>query len=328
MSYRTDRRTASPKTEVIPATSGQIRERTDCLSGQSLKPTDEAIKKQATSDSLRVSRRRLIALKADLRTADIDALRLFREHHFLTSRHVADLVHSDAATELAGYRAAQRQLKKLCSLRLVDHLPRKVGGYGGGQAQTVWHLTEAGHRLLDLNRSARETANEESPVRRRFREPSMQFLAHTLRVADIRLVLERLSKGSNAKELTTVQTEPRCWRTWVGAYGTPVTLKPDLYAELADADFDYFYFIEADMGSEHMPTIIRKARVYQTYYQTGREQARHDGVFPLVLWVTPDARRAEQILAAIRADPKCDERLHRTLSMADLRSWLEGHEPP
>jgi len=293
----------------------------------------EGIVVEAGERYRRLSRRHLLGLRAGLSLPDRDLLGLLRQHRFLTSHQVAGLVHAKAASNLAGLRAGQRQLRKLHDLGLVNHLPRKVGGYGGGQAQTVWHLSEGGHRLLGLDRPDDEKADKS--LRQRFREPSPQFLAHTLRVADIRLALEQLSRPERAGaadnhetdsiDLTLIQTEPVCWRTWVSTYGGSAVLRPDLYAETSDPDFDYFYFIEADMDSEHAPAIMKKARVYQTYYQTGLEQARHGGVFPLVLWVTPDERRARQILNTIRADPKCDERLHRAVTMADLPNFLSHH---
>ena len=272
------------------------------------------------SGSLRISRRRLTDIRASLTPSDLDVLALLGEHRFLTSRHVASLAHADAATNLARSRAAQRQLRKLCDLRLIGYLPRRVGGYEGGQAQTVWHLTERGQRLLDFGGTAGAIASS----RKRFREPSPQFLAHSLRIADIRVIYEQLSHG---KEVGLIQTEPHCWRDWIGAYSAPAILKPDLYVETADPDYDYYYFVEADLDNEHTPAIARKAAVYQAYRDTGREQARLGGVFPLVLWVAPDQRRADQIMATIRDDLKCDERLHRAVAITDLADYLSGNDP-
>ena len=273
---------------------------------------------EQTDDESRISRRCLTRIRASLAPSDMDVLTLLGEHRFLTSRHVARLAHADATTDLAACRAAQRQLRKLYELRLIGCLPRRVGGWGGGQSQTVWHLTESGQRLLNLDGETGETV----AIRRRFREPSPQFLAHTLRVADVRAICEHLSHGKN---VGMIQTEPTCWRDWTGTYGTPAILKPDLYVEIADPDYDYYYFVEADLGSEHMPAIARKAAVYQTYRDTGREQARLGGVFPLILWVTPDQRRADQIIATIRDDPTCDKQLHHAVAVADLANYLDGN---
>jgi hypothetical protein len=275
----------------------------------------------------RVSRRRLVEMFARLTLADFDTLGLLSEHRFLTTGHVAGLVFGAASTRLAGVRATQRALRKLEREGVVAGLARRVGGYGGGAAQNVWRLTEAGQRLLRLHAGPDASDGREGP-RIRFAEPSPQFLAHTLRVADVRLAFERLDKSSSRRSaLSLVQTEPSCWRKWIGPHGTPATLRPDLYAETASAEFVDCWFIEADLGTEHLPAIARKARAYETYRRSGREQAAR-GVFPLVLWVTPDARRAEAVLAAIADDPRCDPRPHRAVSFDQLSDVLANGADP
>jgi hypothetical protein len=229
-------------------------------------------------------------------------------------------------------RAAQRALRKLESQHLVAVLPRRVGGYGGGAAQSVWHLTEAGRRLLrhrpgSSGSSGSLAASGEGWRRVRFSEPSPQFLAHTLRVADICLVLEQLGAASGGElGLAAVQTEPECWRVFTGPYGALSALRPDLYAEVASLEFLDCWFIEADMATEHLPAIVRKARVYEAYRALGREQAVR-GVFPLVLWVTPDGRRAEAIMRAIGQDSVCDVRAHQAVAMAGLAARLADPRP-
>jgi hypothetical protein len=210
---------------------------------------------------------------------------------------------------------------------LVARLPRRVGVWGGGAAGGVWRLTEAGHRLrrLPVEPHPQETNNGTSNRRARFTEPSPQFLAHTLRVADIRLALEQLTVASEGRvELTTVQTEPTCWRSWTGPYGAPATLRPDLYAETTSGDYLDCWFIEADMGTEHLTAIVKKARAYQAYWRSGREQAAL-GVFPLVVWVTPDERRAQAIAGAVAGDTGCDNRLHRAAPFERLVEAVTGH---
>lgn len=299
-----------------------------------MNPTNPAASNQAGSEpnqpteptsnqAGRISRRRLADIKTGLSLCDRDVLTLLGQHRFLTSRQVAGLAHADAASPLAGVRAAQRQLQKLAGLKLVDHLPQKIGGQGGGQTQTVWHLSETGHRLQATTNQTSQPASS----RYRYREPSLQFLNHTLRVADIRLILEQARQTTNGKELSLVEIEPVCWRHWVGPYGVPAVLKPDLYVELADQQFDYYWFIEADLGSEHLPAIIRKANIYRAYQRTGREQTRLDGIFPLVLWVTPDQHRADQITAALQADPNLDQQLHQTVPIDKLAGYLNSPNP-
>ena len=236
------------------------------MSGSTLQQTSEPRQ--------RVSRRQLVELSARLTLADLDTLGLLATHRFLATSHVAGLVFGSAASQLAGVRAAQRALRKLEQAGLVAALPRRVGGHSGGAAQSVWRLTEAGHRLLRFQTklgSADDALGGEVGTRTRFTEPSPQFLAHTLRVADIRLVLERLdASAGESGGLSLVQTEPACWRTWVGPFGQSLTLRPDLYAEITAGQYIDLWFIETDMGSEHLPAIVRKAKVYEAYRASGR----------------------------------------------------------
>ena len=67
----------------------------------------------------------------------------------------------------------------------------------------------------------------------------------------------------------------------------------------ASAEYEDSWFIELDRGTESLPTLLKKCAQYARYHQSGREQANH-GVFPAVLWVVPDERRAGVLATAIR----------------------------
>ena len=58
---------------------------------------------------------------------------------------------------------------------------------------------------------------------------------------------------------------------------------------LGSGEYELRWFIEVDRGSESLPVIVRKCRLYADYYQSGREQANGGGVFPRVCWIVPDA---------------------------------------
>jgi hypothetical protein len=254
-------------------------------------------------------------------------MNLLAEHRFLTGWHVAGLAHGEAASQAAAVRAAARQMSRLEGFGLVSRLPRLVGGTGGGSRRTIWHLTEGGWRLLRGRAGLGQ--GEHRPARRRPSQPSTTFLAHTLLLADIRLTLERIGHSQTADEartLETVQTEPACWRSWTGAFGQPMTLRPDLYAEVACGQYIDLWFVEGDLGTEHLPAVVRKAEAYEAYRSSGREQARR-GAFPLVLWVTPDQRRADAILEAIGQAGRCDPAIHRAVAFDELDGFLNIGRP-
>ena len=67
-------------------------------------------------------------------------------------------------------------------------------------------------------------------------------------------------------------------------------------------------FIEIDKGTEHLPTLLKKCREYESYRRQGVEQEHSDGAFPRVIWsMSADTeakadRRREALRAAIAKD--------------------------
>jgi len=95
---------------------------------------------------------------------------------------------------------------------------------------------------------------------------------------------------------------------------------------LGVGDFEHRWFVELDRGNESLPVLVRKCRLYETYYRTGREQAAH-GVFPRVCWIVPDDRHRDRLRAAIDHDRRLTDRLFVvTTSSRDLAT-LTGGEP-
>jgi hypothetical protein len=81
-----------------------------------------------------------------------------------------------------------------------------------------------------------------------------------------------------------------------------VTLKPDAYAVLMVDGYEDHWFFEIDLATEAAPTVARKCAVYRGYWQSGTEQAR-GGVFPRVLWLAPDERRADVLRGVVTRQP-------------------------
>ena len=85
---------------------------------------------------------------------------------------------------------------------------KRQGGFGGGSTLQVWHLTEAGLRLLSLN-------DPGVPPRKRFFEPSTMFLEHTLAIAEFAVQLTCLCRDSHDLTLEVLDAEPSCWRRFL-----------------------------------------------------------------------------------------------------------------
>ncbi|GAB3622773.1 replication-relaxation family protein [Mariniluteicoccus endophyticus] len=209
------------------------------------------------------------------------------EHRFLTTRQLERFVFTGHATETAAARAARRVLARLARDQLIRPLARRIGGVRAGSAATIWQLAPAGARLIQ----------PETGKSWRTYEPSPRFLHHTLAVADAHLMLR---EGHRHGLEVAVQTEPLSWRRYLGPGGETRLVRPDLAATICGTDqqgrFEDRWFIEVDLGTESMPTLLTKCRAYQAYYQSGTEQTAH-GSFPQVLWLLHGPRAAERATA-------------------------------
>lgn len=250
---------------------------------------------------------------------DFAILRSVAEHQFLTVPQV-EALHFSTHAESSGPRIARRTLARLRDLRLLGTLERHIGGLGAGSEGLVHYLDVVGDRAL-TGRGGRHA--------RRFHEPSRRFLRHRLAVADAHLSLIGAHRARRL-ELVDSAVEPASWRSYVGLGGAQLTLKPDLYAETAaptDSDLVHGWFIEVDLGTESITTLIRKCRAYESYRQTGIEQTRAGG-FPLVVWSVThhDAGRADvrrsALVDAIARDHALTDALFRVIRPDQLVSTL------
>jgi hypothetical protein len=123
-----------------------------------------------------------------------------------------------------------------------------------------------------------------------------------LDVADLVVRVHECARTDPTIEAVNVQTEPTCWRPFVGAHGARVLLKPDLRLTIATGEQELHWFVELDRGSEHRPVLTRKLNAYLAAWRDGGEQARA-GVFPRVLWVMPDDQRADVIRSVWQSLP-------------------------
>jgi hypothetical protein len=266
---------------------------------------------------------KIVQLEALLTARDSEILISLEEFRALTTRLIQRLHFPAGPT---GLHRTQRTATRLCNrvlLRLeaegfigrIDGRP--VGGTVRGSAGTIWHLAATGERLL--------RARRDDPSRRRYAAPSRPFLAHTLAVATFAADL-RDAESAGTFDLLELVTEPACWRPFQTAIGQ-AALKPDLAIVIANAEVEAHVFVEIDLGTEHLPAVLKKCRTYQLYRQTGIEQHRSD-VFPAALWVVPDSERARKLRAAIRREKDLDRDLF-TVTEADhaiaaLSGFLES----
>ena len=76
-----------------------------------------------------------------------------------------------------------------------------------------------------------------------------------------------------------------------------------------------------DLSSEHVGTLRAKLNRYIAYYRSGSEQHEH-GVFPRVVWLVPDRRRAAQIEGVVQGLPEGTGRMFSVCLLDEAAAWL------
>lgn len=245
---------------------------------------------------------------------DWQILGTVRGFRFLTTRHLARQHFHLADPHAVIPRNANSALQRLRDLGLLVNLERRIGGVRAGSGGHVWQLTDLANRLLV------EHLGEESGPRLRPAEPSTTFLDHTLAIAEVVITLQNTDRAG--VEITQLQLEPACWRTYLGSAGETRTLKPDLASVIQAGGFTDFYFWEVDRATEAPNRVIRKCLQYQQYRATGVEQRLHD-LFPAVVWVVPNQRRLEQLTRRLSDEAEIDQRLFTVITLDQLDDLVQ-----
>lgn len=273
---------------------------------------------------MRAQRAQAVQRIADqLSDRDQQVLTSLEEFRLLNTRQIQRLHFADHASELAAARAAARAMQRLQSIGVVAALERRVGGVRRGSASYVWQLAAAGERYL--------RAIQGQAHRRRFTEPGTLFVTHTLAVNDIAVALLEAGRDLDCFAVEALTTEPKNWRSFLGRGGETRWLKPDLTAVtvLADEEGEYeeHAFLEIDLGTEHLPRIQAKCRVYADYLATGAYQAEH-GLFPTVVWLSGDQSRRTALCAAVAALPGRDRLPDGVFRVTSPEKYLASLLPP
>lgn len=188
----------------------------------------------------------------------------------------------------------------------------------------IWHLTEAGYRLLALD-------TPDNLRRKRFVEPSSLFIEHTLAIAEFAVQVSAICRYSQDLDLEVMDAEPSCWRRY-NDDGKVAQLKPDMYAVTSclgvdDYRYENRWFVEMDLSTESPRAVVAKCDAYLRYYYSGIEQ-NETGMFPLVLWIVKDANRKERLKKYIRASIQAQPQLFLIITPDELERVLRGMVDP
>ena len=255
-------------------------------------------------------------LRATLTARDMAILEDVKRFRLLSTRQVQRLhfPHPGAHSTIVGAtRAAHRVLQRLQTHQLLAQLERRVGGAERGSATALWQLAEQGTNVLRLG--------VEEAKRSRYREPTTSlFVRHTVAIADVAVAITEHTRAAGL-ELLDLQTEPDAWRSFLGENGQPESLRPDLYAVVANTDFEQHTFVEIDMATEHGPQILRKCQLYARYAANGAAQ-QQTGVMPRVVWITPTAKRRDALGRMITIDPRLPPAMFTVVTTDDAATEI------
>jgi hypothetical protein len=207
-------------------------------------------------------------------------------------------------------RVRRRVLARLVAWRVLLSLERRIGGVRAGSSGLVFALDSAGQQLTRLEANLHGQAAVRRP-----REPSTALLSHTLSVAELYVTLVERSR-LEPFTVAAFTTEPACWH----GDGRGVSLKPDAYLKLSTDALSDHWWLEADKGTEHLPTIRHKLMTYLDFANGG--SLGPGGVLPRVLVTVPSEARATAVAGLIARLPEPAERLLYVITEAYAPEWL------
>ena len=242
-------------------------------------------------------------------------LALVTAHRFATTTQLARLTAPEYTSPASALRQTQRHLASLAQQRLLTSLERRVGGWQGGSAVTIWAATTRGQRLVAAE-------DEEVPRRQRPREVSTTFLDHLLAITEVRTSIEEAVRQQTDTE-AAVALEPDCWRTALSPSGQVQVLRPDLAVTITSPAYEDRYLMEVDRATENPGRVIATCWRYQEHQATS-SQASDGGVFPLVVWLVPTDRRRHRLERAIAHSTGLLRELFRVIRLDQLPTLIHG----
>lgn len=240
-------------------------------------------------------------------------LALVAAHRFATTTQLARLTALEYASSASALRQTQRHLANLAQQRLLTSLERRVGGWQGGSAVTIWAATTRGQRLVATGEG------DEVPRRQRPREVSTTFLDHLLAITEVRTSIEEAVRQEADTE-ATFALEPDCWRTALSPSGQVQVLRPDLAVTITSPAYEDRYLMEVDRATENPGRVIAACWRYQEH----QAQAGDGDVFPLVVWLVPTDRRHHRLERAIAHSTGLLRELFRVIRLDQLPTLIHG----
>jgi len=204
-----------------------------------------------------------------------------------------------------------RALSRLVSWRVLEQLPRRIGGDKRGSSVAIYAVGIAGKRLLE----ARHNDDSSTKKPRRTPVPGERFTAHVLDISEVYVQLIEAARAGRLQVAEFV-TEPAAW--WPNGRGG--LLKPDAFTVLAGSAGKRAFWLEIDRATESVPTLGRKLRVYLDFVRHGT--AGPYGAIPRVLITVPHQRRLLNTIRLLDSLAEPASELFAVVLYEDALEWL------
>lgn len=199
-----------------------------------------------------------------------------RDLRLLETLESMRVVNREQAKVVGGFRSTRRANDRLLLLTRAGFLKR---AFLGSREAVYWRA--------DRPQNGRKANLEGGTV-----EPAALFLRHRLEINRLRLLVEYSGLPSRDWWFGS-------WRSFDKPISATMPLIPDGYFELSSRAGSRAIFVEVDLGTEAVPILARKARLYLQLATSGEFQQLFNRTQFRVLLITTSLRRLEHIRAAI-----------------------------
>jgi len=264
----------------------------------------------------RTRQARLMALAGRLSERDRAIVRDVVRLRFMTAGQLGRLHFAAIAQPVTRVRRVQRTLGRLVEHGLLVRCQRRVGGVRAGSSSYTYAASAEAIRLVGY------LDGRGIPAARAVHEPGTSFVDHSVACSELYVRLIEAERDGRL-ELLEHQAEPDCWRSYLGAIGARLSLRPDAFVAVGVGEFEQRSFVEIDRGSEGTSALRRKLGAYIDYARSGVEQQRHE-VFPRVVWQVTSHPRAVVLGELIAELPAASRTLFTVAMPTEVVSRLIG----
>jgi len=203
-----------------------------------------------------------------------------------------------------------RALKRLVDTHVLTTLDIRVAVAGHNSGELCYTLDAIGYRVLQIQ------SNRETPdVRiRRPWLPGDRFVRHTLAVTELYVALAERARLDEFILSAFQAKQDAYWPNGPGSW-----LRPDAFVQLRHAkaaDYWQYWWFEADMGTESLPTLRAKLLTYLDFVQRG--QLGPDDVVPRVMVGVLTSKRQAAIEVQLDGLPSPAAELFQVADLTDV----------